>query len=829
MLWHVHLARPLMSRLRPRCAGAAGVLALSALVTAAALPPRPAAAQALTQSAQAQTRPTDTPAAIPVAEVSQRADEVAAFLRYLDEQLPPSQQIARIEQELAPLSERLAERLNQTKRTIESGPGLGLMDGLADSWQSSRMGLVAWVDALTARATWLEQQRAQLMALSDTWTRTRTAVRAAGVPAPVFQRVTDVLATLAIAQDRVAAQRMSTLVLQDRVARELSRVEDALAQIGQARRRAAGNLFVRESPPIWRVRPLPLSAVPAALRPSLEAQIVTLRLFVADQSDRIAFHVVLLVVLIGFLWWAKKRAGGLTTTETAARSLAFLFDQPVAAALVLGLLSAFWIYADEPRMAGLVVKTGALLPMVLILRRLVAPTMRSGLYALTAFFLADLLQDLVSPLPLLERMSFLLEMLAAAVVLGWFIRSGRMQELVAARGASTLGRAQKLAFKLALAGFIVAFVAGAIGNMSLARLLGSGILSSAYLALVLTAGRRLAEGLGAFVLRVRPLALLQTVEHHRAFLEWRLGVVLRAVGVIAWAVGTLDYFGLLRPAVAGGRRALGASLTLGAFSVSLADVLAFAATVYVAFLVSSLVRFVLEEDVFPRLSLRPGLPYALSSLVRYAIVFVGFILALLALGVNLDRVTVLGGALGVGVGFGLQNIVNNFVSGLIVLFERPVRVGDAVQIGDVQGEVRRIGIRSSTLRTGEGADVIVPNSQLVADRVTNWTPADQQRRIEIQVNVSYGSAPDKVLNVLMEVAQAHPDVVAQPPPAALFLGFGDSALKFQLWAWTNRLGRYPVIKSELGIAVYAALNQAGFSIPFPQQEVRLHQAPPTTP
>ena len=157
-------------------------------------------------------------------------------------------------------------------------------------------------------------------------------------------------------------------------------------------------------------------------------------------------------------------------------------------------------------------------------------------------------------------------------------------------------------------------------------------------------------------------------------------------------------------------------------------------------------------------------------------------MALLALGVNLNRGDVLGGALGIGVGFGLQNIVNNFVSGLILLFEAHGSVlRDAVQIGDVQGEVRRIGIRATTVRAWEGAEVIVPNSQLVAERVTNWTPADYRRRLDIPVNVAYGSAPDKVIQEApAEVAQSHPDVVASPVPVALFLGFGDSALQFQL-------------------------------------------------
>jgi small-conductance mechanosensitive channel len=319
------------------------------------------------------------------------------------------------------------------------------------------------------------------------------------------------------------------------------------------------------------------------------------------------------------------------------------------------------------------------------------------------------------------------------------------------------------------------------------------------------------------------------VEHHGPLLEQRAHVALRVLAVSAWVVATLDFLGLLAPVLAGGRAILTAELTQGALRISIGDVLAFAITIYAAFLFSSLVRFVLEEDVFPRLHLSAGLPYALTSVFRYCVIFVGFILALLALGVNLDRVTVLGGAFGIGIGFGLQNIVNNFVSGLIVLFERPIRVGDAVQIGDVQGEVRRIGIRSSTVRNWEGAEVIVPNSQLVADKVTNWTPAQPRRRIDIAVGVAYGTAPDKVLKVLGEVAGAHPDVAADPAPQALFLGFGDSALKFELRVWTRRLDRHVAVKSELGIAVYAALREAGMTIPFPQQEIRVVSGPETAP
>ena len=810
------------------CERLRGVVAVSLVVAGlvvASAPGWPADAATLPPTAKEQKSSSDEQPAIPVAEVAGRADEVGTFLRSLDEQLPASPQIQRIEQELPAVSERLADRFEQTQQTIASRRALGTLDALVDSWRSSRGGLVAWMATVTERADWLEQRRAELAKLAATWTRTRTEVRAAKAPPELSQRVTDVLTALAGAQGRVEAERAATLVLQDRIARELTRADGALAEIAQARRQAAGGLFVRDHPPIWRVQ-IPPPSERAPVGAVLETLTAVVRNFIDEHSDRITLHLVGLLVLVAFFLWARRRARRLPVTDDSEVSPAVAFDRPVAAALVLGMLAGFWMYADEPRTARLVVEIGVFPPMVLILRQLVAPPMRPALYAMAAFFPIDILRDLLTERPLLERTVFLLEMLAASALLGWFVRSGRLDDLITAAGDSTSARIRKDLFKLALVGILVALVADAVGNVNLARLIGSGVLSSGYLAMVLVAGRRLAEGLVTVALRVRPLVRLHMVQHHGARLERRTRRLLRVASAIVWTIMTIDYFGLLMPGVALARQILDASLVMGALSLSLGDVLAFVLTVYLASVLSSVIQFVLAEDVFPRLNLRPGLPYALSSLTKYAIVSIGFILALLALGVNLNRVTVLGGALGVGVGFGLQNIVNNFVSGLILLFERPVRVGDAVQIGDIQGEVRRIGIRATTVRAWEGAEVIVPNSQLVAERVTNWTPVDYRRRLDIPVGVAYGSAPDKVLQVLTEVAQSHPDVVAAPAPEALFLGFGDSALNFQLRAWTNRLDRHPMVRSELGVAVYTALRAAGFSIPFPQQEVRMLPASP---
>ena len=184
------------------------------------------------------------------------------------------------------------------------------------------------------------------------------------------------------------------------------------------------------------------------------------------------------------------------------------------------------------------------------------------------------------------------------------------------------------------------------------------------------------------------------------------------------------------------------------------------------------------------------------------------------------------GGLGIGIGFGLQNIVNNFVSGLVLLFERPVQVGDAVQLPDLSGEIRRIGIRASVIHTWDGAEVIVPNGMLISDRVTNWTLSTRQRRVEVHVGVEYGTDAQRVIDLLVEVARAQPEVLEHPEPLAYFLSFGDSALEFMLRAWIADYDQGYSTRSALSVAIQSRLAEEGISVPFPQRDLHLRTVSP---
>lgn len=224
--------------------------------------------------------------------------------------------------------------------------------------------------------------------------------------------------------------------------------------------------------------------------------------------------------------------------------------------------------------------------------------------------------------------------------------------------------------------------------------------------------------------------------------------------------------------------------------------------------------------------LEEGRKYALQRISVYLIFVFGALIGIQALGVDVTSLTVFGGALGIGLGLGFQTIARNLASGLILLFDQTVKVGDRVELGDLQGDIVSIGTRATQVRTNDNAVIIVPNSEFTDMRVTNLTLYDRNVRIKVPLGVSYGSDPAKVRSILVEVGRSHPDVLDDPAPDVVFMGFGESSLDFELRVWTERLVTRPYIfASHLYFEVFAAFTREGIEIPFPQRDLHVRTVP----
>jgi small-conductance mechanosensitive channel len=237
---------------------------------------------------------------------------------------------------------------------------------------------------------------------------------------------------------------------------------------------------------------------------------------------------------------------------------------------------------------------------------------------------------------------------------------------------------------------------------------------------------------------------------------------------------------------------------------------------------SGMIRRFMEDRVLVRTSLNAGQQYAFAQITAYLVFLFGLLIGLQWAGVNMSSLVIVGGALGIGIGFGLQNIANNFVSGIVLLMERPIQVGDRVEVGNTNGDVVRIAARSTWIRTNDNVVMIIPNSEFINSHVTNWTANDRQVRFPVPLGVSYKSDPEVVRDLLMEIADKHPDVLKVPPPEVLFTGFGDSSLNFVLNVWTVTRVQYPrFLASELYFMMFKAFKEHGIEIPFPQRDLHV--------
>jgi potassium efflux system protein len=778
------------------------------------------------QSTESQQTPASAPGAvIPVEEVATQATEVAQLLRTLSAQVVPSPAIDAIHRVLPEASGTIALERAATSTMLQGQPTLELLQTQQQLWQRRHLQMTGWLHVLTGQATHLQEVGHRLTALHTTWTATRAAAQQAQTPEPILQQIDATLAAIAAAQTPLEAQRMAVLNLQSRVAHEAARCEKVLAQIAQVQQQAVTGMLVRDGLPLWRAAlwTEARTALPEHVRQVATACWSDILRYVRDPAEGLPLHAGLCLVLALAFGAVRRQSQRWQTASEAASSALGVFQHPIAAALLVTLLIATSPFAQIPFTVREVLDIVGFLPMLLLLQPVVAASVVPGLYALGGLFALDIVLQAFAVVPQLGQVLLVGETLVGIIVAWWML--GHLRRAPGATARPSGLSALRLGTWLFLLTFAAGLVASSLGYGRLARLMTSGILAGGILALTLAASFRVLNGVLAGALRVWPLQALHLVRHHRDRLERRLSRVLVWLVVLSWVVRYLNYVGLLEPVLASGYAVLTAKLERGAISLSVSDVLAFGLTVLGAYLLSVFLRFVLNEDIYPRMSITSGQSYAVSSLLHYIILALGFVVGLGLLGVDMSRVTVLASAFGVGIGFGMQSVVNNFVSGLILLFERPIHVGDAVELGALQGVVRRIGIRASVVHTWQGADIIVPNSQMVTEQVTNWTLTDQLRRIDLPVGVNYGAVPQHVIALLETVARAHPQVLPEPPPRAFFMGYGDSAINFTLFAWPDHFNHWLQVKSDLTVAVYEAVSAAGMSFPFPQREVRvLHEA-----
>ncbi|UCS95430.1 mechanosensitive ion channel [Echinicola marina] len=263
-------------------------------------------------------------------------------------------------------------------------------------------------------------------------------------------------------------------------------------------------------------------------------------------------------------------------------------------------------------------------------------------------------------------------------------------------------------------------------------------------------------------------------------------------------------------------------VTLGESKLTVGEIIAIAFSIFLLLIVTEWIRKFTVNRLLTRYNMNIGTRQSVGTIIRYALLISGFVIIVQNSGIDLSALGILAGALGVGIGFGLQNITNNFISGLIILFEQPIKVGDRIEVADVNGDVIKISARSTMVVTNDNISIIVPNSQFIDSPVINWSHNDRNIRFNFPVGVSYKEDPQKVRSILMEVATNNEGVLNKPNPDVLFTDYGDNSINFNLRVWTSDyINRPNVLKSQLYYEIFRRFNEEGIEIPFPQRDLHL--------
>jgi len=764
--------------------------------------------------------PTAAPTAVPLPDIVAASDSASEGLNEIQSELSSSKTVDNVTHELAVTTKEIDAYEIETRRILRPGVTLETLSEFEIRWQKLADQLTASSRQLTDRATALDREVTQMSATRATWKATLEFARQSNAPSEVTQGISQVLQRIDATEEMLQKRRADVLSLQTRVAEQTQRANAALRSIKSAQSAAVNRLWLQDSPPIWssEVRTAAAQSLGHDSQVSLGAQAAQVRHYLQREWTKLICIALLFIVFAVVMLQVKRQVARWTDTDRTLDRTNRVLQFPLSTAFLLTIVSARLILYDAPRGVWVIVGTLALIPIVVLLRRLIDRHLFPVVNALVVFYFIAQMRALAAFIPVLSRIILLLETAGGLIFLIWFIWARRRSG-----PRTTSNKMARIAASIAMIGFGAIIVTDSLGYVALANYLSLGILASAYFAVALYGAARILEGLVFFALRTRPLASLAMVQRHEQMLCGRIARVIKVAAIVTWILLSLSAFSLREAAIGRTMALLNADIGVRSVHFSLGAVLAFVLTIWITLLLSRFLRFLLQEEVYHRFHLARGPAYAVSTLVHYVVLLVGFYIAIAALGADMTKFAILAGAFGVGAGFGLQNIFNNFFSGLILLFERPVQVGDLIQVGDQTGVIRRIGIRASIIALDDKSQLIIPNGQLISEKVTNRTFSSLQKRIELTIRTAYGEDPEQVIAVLVKAATAHPNVTKDPPPDAVLKQFGEDALVFVLGFTTEDVSRSAFVQSDVAVAVNAALRETGIEIPVPQRIVHLEQ------
>jgi potassium efflux system protein len=692
---------------------------------------------------------------------------------------------------------------------------------LVEHWNFYDKRLATWRNQLQKLTLPISSDAADLSKIKKYWLSLRESNIDSLTPA-LLDRIDELLKEINTAETVISVPLSNLLALSQRSNNVSQKVEQGINKSTDYIKNNDISLLRFDSMNLWDAMKSPEKKAPIALQDSLKIELDYANEYNEVYSTRITILRVFYFLVLSGLFYISWKSKSVFLARPELAEYKNTLRRPFSAGLVLIAFFAVILQDDLPLLTQQIILLLIWIPILRLLPRKAYKIVGPWVYMSAVFYALGIIGYLWAEVQFKYRMVLLVTNLLMLATMIWLLwRSSALIQVYKGIWLKII----KVGVAFGFFAVLTSIVCNILGNVSMAEMLTQSTIDSTYLALFLYTSISVLAGFILYIFKAHTINIFASSQHasslvHLVIKAYKAGLF------IYWLIATLNLYRIWTPLSSYWQAFVNYSLSIGKFSITAGSILLFPITVYIAYWIAKTTRALLNEDIFTKVDLPRGVGNSVSSILYYAIIMAGFFIALAAAGFELSQLGLIISALSVGIGFGLQTVVNNFISGLILMLERPIQPGDTIELSGTIGKVRDIGMRATTLTTFEGADVLVPNGMLLSEKMINWTLSNDSRRVDIPVGVSYDSDPEKVLALLSDIAKNTNGVSKFPEPTVLFIGFGDSALNFSVRAWTTNFDNAVFIRSDITVRIYKSFKEAGIEIPFPQRDLHIQSMSP---
>jgi len=763
------------------------------------------------------------PLYIELSDIPAEAAQTTIKLKKIKEELTESAEVREIQTVIDSYISSIDALLKDPVYSDLKNQNIRELQKLRQQWKIYNQELKTAEQTINKRIKLYDERRQTLKAYSTLWSETHVNATNVSAPPAIQEHIANVIIAIEELRNHAKTNYDKFLTASNLITTRILAIDEKLEQIDKAEAQRATQVFYQNQVPLFAMfsqHTLSPIAYVASIGKSLSEKYSEFLIYNQthpEQQINLFIGALLIILFVGYFNYLYRKNRLFVSKTSMSKKEYFFIGLPFSTIILLIVLLSVFAFPDAPRSVREILLYIIIIPTLRIMLTVVHKRVVPYLYGYFSLYFFSLMEKNAIGFDLDDRIFNILISLSFILLIVTFVQKKAADFI-------SFGLIKTIIYRslpLVLLFLVISIVANIYGAVLLSEKISQGLFTIIQASIIFYVLTIILSGYVIILLRRRISSSSNILDQYAEKIEHTTTVVIKFFMIVWWFKIVARILGLEDDISELFTFILEQSWVVGSTTISISSMVSFISILVGTWLLARFVHVFLDIEVFSRVKLSRGMPTAISTVLNYIIVISGVLIALSSLGVTTEQFALVFGALGVGIGFGLRNIIANFVSGVIMVFERPIQIGDTIEVDNTMGKVMKIGTRASAIQTFDGSEVIMPNEHFISSKIINWTLSDERRRKTLNIKVAFDSDIETVLQIMLDVALAHESVLKDPAPLPTFQGFGDYYLEFKLYYWLA--DNLIVAQSDIAIGVYKQLKEANIATPMPIQELVMPQ------